>query len=29
MAVGMVWLILCLTGVETVRRRRRARQTAR
>jgi len=29
MAVGVVWLTMCLTAVETVRRQRRAGQTAR
>ena len=28
MAVGVVWLTLCLRAVETVHRQRRARQTA-
>ena len=28
-AVGVVWLTLCLTAVETVQRQRRTRQTAR
>jgi hypothetical protein len=28
MAVGVVWLTLCLTTVETVHRQRRARQAA-